>query len=135
MKVLVCGGRNYSNMRCVHRVLRKLDSFKTIDTIVHGDASGADNHGKTWALANSRKTIPYPAKWDDLTTPGAVVRVGKYGPYNVMAGFQRNLLMVTKERPDLVVAFPGGTGTANMVKLARELKIPVMEIHDATIDS
>lgn len=135
MKVLVCGGRDYSDMRCVHRVLRKLDSVNSIDIIIHGDASGADNHGKTWGLCNKKEVIPYPAKWDDLSVPGAVIRPGKHGPYNVMAGYQRNLLMLTEERPDLVVAFPGGKGTAHTVKLTRELGIPVMEINDATIDS
>jgi hypothetical protein len=36
--------------------------------------------------------------------------------------------MIAEARPDLVVAFPGGAGTADMVKQARAARIEVIEI-------
>ncbi len=41
------------------------------------------------------------------------------------AGPIRNKQMITEGKPDLVVAFPGGRGTANMVELARAAGVPV----------
>jgi hypothetical protein len=36
--------------------------------------------------------------------------------------------MLEEGKPDLVVAFPGGTGTANMVKQARAAGVEVLEV-------
>jgi len=36
--------------------------------------------------------------------------------------------MIKYAMPDLVVAFPGGTGTANMIKQARAASIDVFEV-------
>jgi hypothetical protein len=41
--------------------------------------------------------------------------------------YRRNQQMLDEGRPDLVVAFPGGAGTANMVKLARAIGCEVIE--------
>jgi predicted Rossmann-fold nucleotide-binding protein len=40
----------------------------------------------------------------------------------------RNRQMLTEGRPDLVVAFPGGKGTANMVALARKAGVEIVEV-------
>jgi hypothetical protein len=42
------------------------------------------------------------------------------------AGPRRNALMLDRERPVLVVAFPGGTGTRDMVRRARAAQVPVL---------
>jgi len=44
------------------------------------------------------------------------------------AGPIRNRQMLEEFRPAIVLAFPGGAGTANCVKTARELGILVKEI-------
>jgi hypothetical protein len=44
------------------------------------------------------------------------------------AGFIRNEKMLALGKPDLVVAFPGGVGTAMMVRLARKQGIRVIEV-------
>ena len=36
--------------------------------------------------------------------------------------------MIVDGKPDLVVAFPGGRGTRNMMKLAREYGLRLLEI-------
>ena len=41
----------------------------------------------------------------------------------------RNRRMLEEGRPDLVIAFPGGKGTANMVRIALQAGIQVREIH------
>ena len=44
------------------------------------------------------------------------------------AGPIRNQQMLDEGKPDLVVAFPGGRGTANMMRIAREAGIEVIEV-------
>ena len=43
-------------------------------------------------------------------------------------GTTRNQRMIAEAAPDLVVAFPGGLGTADMVERAKEAGIEVVEI-------
>lgn len=44
------------------------------------------------------------------------------------AGPIRNAKMLAEGKPDLVVAFPGGKGTAHMVGIARKAGVPVVEM-------
>jgi hypothetical protein len=109
MKVLVCGGRSYLDHK---RVFAVLDELKP-KHVVHGGASGADRCANDWALVRGVRRSIYPADW---------TRHGK------AAGPKRNQLMLDKEKPDLVVAFPGGRGTADMVNRARAAGVRLMEI-------
>jgi hypothetical protein len=59
----------------------------------------------TWANANGIEEIACPADWK---------RHGRG------AGPTSNKLMLEEHQPDLVVAFPGGKGTAHMVGLAEK---------------
>lgn len=64
---------------------------------------------------------PYPALWDDIDRPGAVVRTNRYGKkYDVLAGPVRNTRMLREGRPDVAIGFPGGSGTADMAKQCLE---------------
>ena len=107
--VLVCGGRGYRDYR---RVCEVLDGMK-IDCLVHGGATGADLLAGEWAVGNGKPFIVVPANWEY---------------YGKRAGPVRNAWMLRYIKVTRVVAFPGGRGTANMVKLAREAGIPVTEI-------
>ena len=48
--------------------------------------------------------------------------------YETSAGTIRNTWMIKYATPDLIVAFPGGTGTANMIKQSRAAGIDVFEV-------
>ena len=45
-------------------------------------------------------------------------------------GHIRNQQMIDEGKPDLVVAFKGGTGTADMVRRAKKHNIKVIEVKD-----
>lgn len=115
LKVLVCGGRDYRNRRRVDEVLDRINEEEPIYMIVHGDARGADTLAKEWAWSRDVIELPYPADWK---TNGRA------------AGPVRNRQMLEQEEPDLVVAFPGGNGTAHMMRIAREAGIKVVDIED-----
>lgn len=84
-----------------------------IDCLVHGGSDGADNLAHQWAIKRGTPVIVVQANWDY---------------YGKGAGPVRNAWMLRYIKVTRVVAFPGGRGTANMVKLAREAGIPVTEI-------
>ena len=113
MRILVCGGRDFSNTSLMNLSLYK---FAVPDlTIIQGEALGADLMAKSWAKAFGHKVESYPADWK------------KYGK---RAGYIRNVQMLNEGKPDLVVAFPGGKGTAMMVKLAEAAGVPVVKVND-----
>lgn len=106
-RVLVCGGRDYADAARVAEVLSGL----SIAVLIHGAAKGADTLAARWAADHAVAVEPYPADW---------------ARHSRGAGMVRNRQMLTEGRPDLVVAFPGGKGTANMVALARKAGVEVM---------
>lgn len=130
MKVLVCGGRDYADKAKVFEVLDYIHQNRgAVKLVIHGAASGADKLGEEWAKARGIEPDPYPALWDWLDAPGAVIKRTRTGkPYNALAGPQRNTKMLTHGKPDCVVAFPGGDGTANMIEQARNSGIRVFEV-------
>lgn len=114
MRILVCGGRAYHDRDWVFNVLDTVHSMYKVTCVIQGGARGADSLGQRWAEANRIPCQQFDADWD---THGRA------------AGFIRNEEMLTKGRPNMVVAFPGGPGTRNMIKLASnsnrtELLIP-----------
>lgn len=125
-RVLIFGGRDFTNRSAMFRALDQLDSEINITVVIHGEATGADTLGDQWAVARKKKVKSKAAKWDDLTAPGAVIRVNRAGKqYNVLAGFQRNKKLRDKFKPQLGIEWPGGNGTADMAKLLTESGIPV----------
>lgn len=121
MRLLVCGGRAFCNMTILHAGMLQVSDMmhEPIHWIIHGDASGADSLAQAWAEFQDIPTLRFPAKWRDITVPGAVVRVGKFGAYNAIAGHTRNQQMLDEAKPTAFLAMPGGTGTADMVTRCR----------------
>lgn len=113
MKVLVCGGRHYANWAAGWAVLSELHATNRITKIVTGGAAGADAMAIQWAIKNKVACQEYPADWKQ---------------HYKAAGPIRNSQMLRIERPDLVIAFPGGKGTANMLELARNANVTIMEV-------
>lgn len=113
-RMLVCGGRDYDDESTLYRVLDDIRRLSHgIDHVCHGAARGADTLAGAWALDWWIPCDEFPAEWD---------RLGK------SAGFIRNKKMLEEFRPRLVVAFPGGRGTANMVGMARSAGVPTLEV-------
>ena len=105
MRVLVCGGRSFYDWRLLENTLYELNKEEEITDVIHGAASGADMLASQWACYNNVRMHPYPANWK------------KFGPE---AGPIRNQQMIDEGKPDLVVVFPGGHGTADMALRAEK---------------
>lgn len=100
--VLVTGGRDFFNRQIVNSVLDVTHRSMPIERIIHGDAPGADALADAWARGHEVDILPVAAKWDE---------------YGRAAGPIRNREMLKME-PDVVIAFPGGKGTCNLVQQA-----------------
>lgn len=112
------GGRDYQDYDTVVRVL----SGYFITELCHGGATGADSLADKYARKVLRITpVSYPAYWSgpcSAKCPPGHRKVGAGGEYCPLAGHRRNQLMLDEFKPDLVLAFPGGTGTQDMCKRA-----------------
>ena len=144
MRILVCGGRNFGHVirtkaltedepaetqarlkeyQYIQTVLNAAvlayskerndyDNWLPTDiTIIEGAATGVDSAAADFAICNYCHVVEYPADW------------AKHGH---AAGPIRNKKMVDEGKPDLVIAFPGGKGTENMVGYANIMGIKVI---------
>ena len=113
MRVIVCGGRTFSDKDFLWAVLDQMHSGSNpISAVLHGAAHGADELAAQWADARGIYQQGYEADWSTKTK---------------WAGPLRNRLMLSYGFPDLVIAFPGGKGTADMVRQARKRGVEVMQ--------
>src|SRR6267142_3760750 len=109
MKILVCGGRDFTDKKLLFNTLDDLDTKfnlwappdrygNTLPSgleIISGGAKGADTLAIDYAIVNWCKFKEYKADWNK---------------YRKAAGPIRNQQMLDEEKPDKVLAFPGGNG-------------------------
>jgi predicted Rossmann-fold nucleotide-binding protein len=112
MIVLVCGGRDYRNYAAVDATLCELNRRHSLTHVIHGGATGADSLAGAWATDCGIQEVVCKANWE--------VHGRKAGP-------MRNKAMLDL-RPKLVVAFPGGRGTENMISQAEDRLITVLRV-------
>ena len=129
MKVLVCGGRTYGLSKEERDMIYNVLYEKLCPTpegtapneswlppkdlhLISGGAKGVDSVAVDWAIVNWVQFTEVNAEWT------------KYGK---AAGHIRNTEML-KLDPDLVIAFPGGRGTADKVAQAKKANVKVLEI-------
>ena len=110
MRVIVTGGRDYSDGRTMRTVMAALCPDWV--TVVHGGARGADEHCEHFATERGLTTEVHYAAWN---------------LHGKAAGPIRNQAMLDAGA-DLVIAFPGGAGTADMVGRARSAGVPVLHV-------
>lgn len=131
--LLVCGGRTFGRVpdiippdsyedfllkaeqeqMLLREALNRIKETVEIEALVEGDAKGADRLAGCWAVENDIPNKKYPADWK------------KHGKG---AGPIRNQVMLDEENITLVVAFPGGDGTKDMIDRAKKAGLPVYEV-------
>jgi hypothetical protein len=133
IRILVTGGRDYTDRKTVTRVLTHLADIYLIAApkdivLVHGDCKrykddgsfDPDRSADQLAEQEARKlgwhTEPHPAKWKQ---------------YGAGAGPIRNQAMV-RLGAHYAVVFPGGEGTKQCRRLAANAHIPVIPVIDVS---
>lgn len=125
-RILVCGGRDYSDRLKVHQKLDDLCADRGWTTlrdeygnclnevfVIAGKARGVDTFAVDWAVINWCDFKEFPADWKT---------------HGKAAGVIRNQQILDEGKPDLVVAFPGGRGTSDMIRRAEKAGIPVIRM-------
>lgn len=113
MRALMTGGRDYRDRDTVYRVLDDLRKHSPELTLMCGMATGADILAHQWAKYNRIHCFEFTADWN------------KHGK---AAGPIRNAQMLDEGDPDLVIAFPGGRGTDDMIRKAKKAGVRVYEV-------
>jgi len=90
VKVLVTGDRSHKNVWIIWTILQGIKSIYPKMVLVVGDASGADQSSWGWAKQNKTKRRRYKANWSKLGRA---------------AGPRRNLAMLDREDPEIVIGF------------------------------
>lgn len=112
MRVIICGGRGFRDRRLAFQSLDKIHDRIGITMVIEGGqrifegrrpVGGADYWGEQWAISCGIPVQTVPADWR------------RWGS---AAGPIRNDEMLRVWKPDAVVAFEGGPGTADMVDRA-----------------
>jgi len=113
LRICICGGRDYNNIKSfvdfmendfAHRF--NLDNI----TIIQGGARGADTLAKYWAEIRKVPCEEFKAPWH------------KFGR---KAGMIRNKQMLNSGL-DYLVAFEGGAGTNQMIRICEKAGVPVI---------
>lgn len=117
MRILVTGGRKYHDRTTVWKALDEFRLAHESNVIIHGAChlGGADLLADEYARYYGWEIEAYP------------VAPGIDGPWPG-AGPRRNQRMLDTSKPDVCVAFLGGSGTADMVRRARLAGVPVRQI-------
>lgn len=113
MRVLVCGGRKFCDKVLFRATMSKIHTETPITMIIHGGATGADWLAKYWGPTQNIEVVEHKADWS---------KDGRG------AGPRRNAIMLKLSEPELIVAFPGGPGTADMVRRAKRAGVKVVEV-------
>jgi hypothetical protein len=105
-RVLVCGGRDFSDRAWLYRVLDGVHNSDPFLCVIQGGARGADSLAALWAKDRCVPLITFFANWN---------------AHGKAAGALRNQQMLDVGKPTLVIGFPGGRGTADMMRRAKAL--------------
>jgi hypothetical protein len=134
-RVIVCGGRTFGSITyqsgdgspmpkelIAARMAEREFQFKKLDELhaehgftflAEGGAKGADTTAFWWRKRRGIDGHTWNADWKQ---------------HGKSAGSIRNQLMLYESKAELVIAFPGGPGTADMVKKAKMSNVPVIEV-------
>lgn len=110
MRVLVTGGRDFDDREMLFAFLDRLHEEQPFTLLIHGDARGADRLCGEWASERTIECLPCPADWRRHGRAAGPIRNGQ----------------MLEHKPDILVAFPGGKGTANMIEQATKAGLRVL---------
>lgn len=123
LRVIVCGGRRFNDPSLIWRTLDNVHAGdyngEHIKLVIDGASdettgpyTGADYWAHQWACARDVPTIRQHANWKAHGRAAGPIRNG-------------DMLALA---PDLVIAFPGGNGTRDMMARAALAGVPVMQV-------
>lgn len=127
-RIAVTGGRDHRITTEEREYLRDFLAFLREDrefiVLLHGNCRGVDREAARLAEEWGFPAVPFEAPWNYVMRDAGGERLPQ--KVGTQAGPLRNWMML--QAADLLIAFPGGRGTANCIKQARELGVEVAEV-------
>jgi hypothetical protein len=121
MRLIVSGGREFADVPLIWRELDKLLASEPIEVLMEGASDdvagpyrGADFWAHEWALAREIPALRVRAKWKE---------------HGKAAGPIRNGEMIKLYQANFLLAFPGGAGTADMIRQAERAGLAIKRVH------
>ncbi|WP_248796318.1 DUF2493 domain-containing protein [Pseudomonas sp. MWU13-2105] len=116
MRVLICAGRYYLDTAMCRKVLEAYHRYRAISVLIHGGNQFLGSEIEDWARENGAHLVRYPSNWQ---------------LFGKQAERRRNQFMLMDSDPELVIAFPGGSDTEELVAQAKAMNIEIRSIkHD-----
>lgn len=118
MRVMVTGGRDFTDHQLVWNALEevtgKVANHGESIWLLHGGATGADSCADRWARGKGFYVISAP------------IHSKTWKRYGRPAGPRRSQELIKMlEQGDVLVAFPGGTGTAAATRFAKSRRVDI----------
>ena len=107
-RVIVCGGRDFQDRNAVFSALDHVHP----DIVIQGGATGADKLAFDWCRSRLVQCYNMPADWK---------------AHGKAAGPIRNQRMIDEFRPAMLIHFPGGRGTADMINRATKAGLEIVD--------
>lgn len=117
MRVIIAGGGGFVPTQADVDLLDRLHAEHGFELVISGrcPTGGADHFGETWAKLRGIPVHAIEAAWG--------------GYLGARAGFRRNQQMADLAGPGaMLVAFPGGPGTRDMIARAEAAGITVIRV-------
>lgn len=133
--LVITGGREHFPALAELEQLAAIIQDRGVTELRHGKARGTDTIAGGWVKARAICEVdPWPAHWDKFgKAAGAIRNRAMLDGGSSTPVHQQSLFGDRPENgkppADLVVAFPGGRGTADCVKAARERGIEIVPIN------
>lgn len=115
-KILVCGGREFDDWAVLCGWLDQAQEHYGHVEIIEGEAKGADFLARVWAKYRGVPCHRFPVDWTK---------------HKRAAGPIRNQQMLDEGQPDVVMAFPGDTGTEDMISKVLDAGVQVFRFDKA----
>lgn len=130
-KYIIAGSRSINDYQLAKTLIDEIVQEHNLEVtrVISGKAyRGVDKHGERWALENNIPVDEFPAIWDDISHPDAVVKTNQQGKkYNALAGHWRNEDMA--RNGDGLILLHDGTsrGSLDMETRALNHGLPVFK--------
>ena len=121
---IIAGSRTVEHIEHVEMAI-EASGFR-ITEVLSGCAAGADLFGEQWAKRRLIPILRFPAKWNDLSHPNALIKTNATGrKYDARAGHRRNEEMC-RYADQLIAIWDGKSrGTADVIDRARRYGLAV----------
>jgi len=120
MRVIICGGREFSDEKRLSESLDALHGVGPITVLIHGNVTGAGIIAERWARRNGINVVRYPPNWE---------------AFGRRAEGIRNSFMLSDSRPDCLVLFAGGDNTRDLHTRAQAAGIPIVRCDEPAPDA